>query len=160
MGDPTLGDSERPSQLESLTNASVKSKPNLNQSLSTGNSDVNNLQNEDSHSLNLGRRKGSSSNLLLQNVKNVSLHSLRTQSSVDSLMGAVHTPPVQRIKNHNEMKNPQQTKPNLLRRGSNAEFVGLYDFEKTLGKGHFAVVKLARHVFTSERVAVKVGGVF
>lgn len=33
---------------------------------------------------------------------------------------------------------------------------GLYDFEKTLGSGHFAVVKLARHVFTGEKVAVKV----
>uniref|UniRef100_A0A8D2LDT9 non-specific serine/threonine protein kinase n=1 Tax=Varanus komodoensis TaxID=61221 RepID=A0A8D2LDT9_VARKO len=27
---------------------------------------------------------------------------------------------------------------------------------RTLGKGHFAVVRLARHVFTGERVAVKV----
>eukprot|EP00794_Sanderia_malayensis_P018867 gene18867-20767_t len=33
---------------------------------------------------------------------------------------------------------------------------GLYDFERTLGSGHFAVVKLARHVFTGEKVAVKV----
>uniref|UniRef100_A0A452HKH7 non-specific serine/threonine protein kinase n=1 Tax=Gopherus agassizii TaxID=38772 RepID=A0A452HKH7_9SAUR len=33
---------------------------------------------------------------------------------------------------------------------------GLYDLERTLGKGHFAVVKLARHVFTGEKVAVKV----
>ncbi|XP_042293692.1 serine/threonine-protein kinase MARK2-like [Sceloporus undulatus] len=32
----------------------------------------------------------------------------------------------------------------------------LYDLEGTLGKGHFAVVRLARHVFTGERVAVKV----
>ncbi len=33
---------------------------------------------------------------------------------------------------------------------------GLYDLEETLGSGHFAVVKLARHVFTGEKVAVKV----
>ena len=33
---------------------------------------------------------------------------------------------------------------------------GLYDLEETIGKGHFAVVKLARHVFTGEQVAVKV----
>ena len=33
---------------------------------------------------------------------------------------------------------------------------GLYDFEETLGKGHFAVVKSAKHVFTGLRVAVKV----
>ncbi len=33
---------------------------------------------------------------------------------------------------------------------------GLYDFERTLGSGHFAVVKLARHVFTGAKVAVKV----
>ncbi|XP_009468794.1 PREDICTED: SNF-related serine/threonine-protein kinase-like [Nipponia nippon] len=36
------------------------------------------------------------------------------------------------------------------------KIAGLYDLERTLGKGHFAVVKLARHVFTGQRVAVKV----
>ena len=29
---------------------------------------------------------------------------------------------------------------------------GLYDLEHTIGKGHYAVVKLARHVFTGEKV--------
>jgi len=33
---------------------------------------------------------------------------------------------------------------------------GLYDLEETIGEGHYAVVKLARHVFTGEKVAVKV----
>uniref|UniRef100_A0A8C4QE57 SNF-related serine/threonine-protein kinase n=1 Tax=Eptatretus burgeri TaxID=7764 RepID=A0A8C4QE57_EPTBU len=36
------------------------------------------------------------------------------------------------------------------------KIAGLYDLERTLGRGHFAVVKLARHVFTGEKVAVKV----
>ncbi len=36
------------------------------------------------------------------------------------------------------------------------KIAGLYDLEETIGRGHFAVVKLARHVFTGERVAVKV----
>jgi len=36
------------------------------------------------------------------------------------------------------------------------KIAGLYDLEETIGKGHYAVVKLARHVFTGERVAVKV----
>ncbi|XP_043937170.1 uncharacterized protein LOC122809609 [Protopterus annectens] len=36
------------------------------------------------------------------------------------------------------------------------KIAGLYDLDRTLGKGHFAVVKLARHVFTGEKVAVKV----
>uniref|UniRef100_A0A0K2URB9 SNF-related serine/threonine-protein kinase n=1 Tax=Lepeophtheirus salmonis TaxID=72036 RepID=A0A0K2URB9_LEPSM len=36
------------------------------------------------------------------------------------------------------------------------EIAGLYDLEDTIGEGHFAVVKMARHVFTGERVAVKV----
>lgn len=36
------------------------------------------------------------------------------------------------------------------------KIAGLYDLERTLGKGHFAVVKLARHVFTGQRVAIKV----
>ena len=33
---------------------------------------------------------------------------------------------------------------------------GLYDLGETIGEGHYAVVKLARHVFTGEKVAVKV----
>ncbi len=33
-----------------------------------------------------------------------------------------------------------------------ARIAGLYDLEHTIGKGHFAVVKLARHVFTGEKV--------
>ena len=36
------------------------------------------------------------------------------------------------------------------------KIAGLYDLGETIGKGHFAVVKLARHVFTGENVAVKV----
>lgn len=36
------------------------------------------------------------------------------------------------------------------------KIAGLYDLEDTLGRGHFAVVKLAKHVFTGEKVAVKV----
>jgi len=33
---------------------------------------------------------------------------------------------------------------------------GMYDLGETLGEGHYAVVKLAKHVFTGEMVAVKV----
>lgn len=44
----------------------------------------------------------------------------------------------------------------LISRGSECKIAGLYDLEETLGRGHFAVVKLARHVFTGEKVAVKV----
>lgn len=36
------------------------------------------------------------------------------------------------------------------------KIAGLYDLHETIGSGHFAVVKLARHVFTGEKVAVKV----
>lgn len=39
---------------------------------------------------------------------------------------------------------------------SDTNIAGLYDLERTLGSGHFATVKLARHVFTGEKVAVKV----
>lgn len=35
---------------------------------------------------------------------------------------------------------------------SDARIAGLYDLQKTIGKGHFAVVKLASHVFTGEKV--------
>lgn len=37
-----------------------------------------------------------------------------------------------------------------------SQMAGLYDMEATLGSGHFAVVKSARHVFTGLRVAIKV----
>ncbi|XP_028984413.1 SNF-related serine/threonine-protein kinase [Betta splendens] len=43
-----------------------------------------------------------------------------------------------------------------FKRGYDGKIAGLYDLDKTLGRGHFAVVKLARHVFTGEQVAVKV----
>ncbi|XP_067905712.1 SNF related kinase b [Heterodontus francisci] len=43
-----------------------------------------------------------------------------------------------------------------LRHCYDGKIAGLYDLDKTLGKGHYAVVKLARHVFTGEKVAVKV----
>lgn len=36
------------------------------------------------------------------------------------------------------------------------QIAGLYDLGRTLGTGHFSVVKLARHVFTGQRVAVEV----
>ncbi|XP_012726357.2 SNF-related serine/threonine-protein kinase [Fundulus heteroclitus] len=42
------------------------------------------------------------------------------------------------------------------KRHHDGKVAGLYDLDKTLGRGHFAVVKLARHVFTGEKVAVKV----
>ncbi|XP_069701647.1 SNF-related serine/threonine-protein kinase isoform X2 [Periplaneta americana] len=42
------------------------------------------------------------------------------------------------------------------RNSYDGKIAGLYDLEETLGRGHFAVVKLARHVFTGEKVAVKV----
>ena len=42
------------------------------------------------------------------------------------------------------------------RRRNESTIAGMYDLEERLGSGHFAEVKLARHVFTGERVAVKV----
>ena len=38
-----------------------------------------------------------------------------------------------------------------FKKGSN-QVSDLYDFEQTIGQGHYAVVKLARHVFTGEKV--------
>lgn len=37
-----------------------------------------------------------------------------------------------------------------------AALKGLYDLEKTIGSGGFAKVKLATHVFTGEKVAIKI----
>ncbi|CAF0736985.1 unnamed protein product [Brachionus calyciflorus] len=39
---------------------------------------------------------------------------------------------------------------------SNNLMTGLYDFEHTIGQGHFAIVKSARHIFSGERVAIKI----
>jgi serine/threonine protein kinase len=36
------------------------------------------------------------------------------------------------------------------------QFVGMYDFKDTLGKGHFSVVKLAEHVISKQKVAIKI----
>lgn len=36
------------------------------------------------------------------------------------------------------------------------QIAGMYDLGETIGRGHFAVVRLARHVFTGAKVAVKV----
>lgn len=41
-----------------------------------------------------------------------------------------------------------------LKRHHDGKIAGLYDLDKTLGRGHFAVVKLARHVFTGEKVGL------
>ena len=42
------------------------------------------------------------------------------------------------------------------RTSHDSQIAGLYDLKETIGKGHYAVVKLAKHVFTGEKVAVKV----
>lgn len=36
------------------------------------------------------------------------------------------------------------------------QVIDLYEFEQTIGQGHYAVVKLAKHRFTSEKVAIKI----
>lgn len=56
------------------------------------------------------------------------------------------------------LSNSSNANPVIKRRGSiyDATVAGLYDLGETIGRGHFAVVKLARHVFTQEKVAVKV----
>ena len=44
--------------------------------------------------------------------------------------------------------------------GYDGKIAGLYDLEETLGRGHYAVVKQASHVFTGEKVAVKVSPLY
>uniref|UniRef100_A0A914VEW0 non-specific serine/threonine protein kinase n=1 Tax=Plectus sambesii TaxID=2011161 RepID=A0A914VEW0_9BILA len=59
-----------------------------------------------------------------------------------------------------EPREPHKKLGEIKRKSSlsihDARIAGLYDLEHTIGQGHFAVVKLARHVFTGEKVAVKV----
>lgn len=51
---------------------------------------------------------------------------------------------------------PLRSGPYLVYMIMDGAIAGAYDLEETLGKGRFAVVRSARHVFTGERVAVKV----
>eukprot|EP00076_Gallus_gallus_P029467 XP_015153558.1 serine/threonine-protein kinase SIK2 isoform X1 [Gallus gallus] len=53
------------------------------------------------------------------------------------------------------MAEPRRPPP-LLPRGPGPVRVGFYDIEGTLGKGNFAVVKLARHRITRSEVAIKI----
>ncbi|XP_065594672.1 serine/threonine-protein kinase SIK2 isoform X2 [Cyrtonyx montezumae] len=53
------------------------------------------------------------------------------------------------------MAEPRRLPP-LLPRGPGPVRVGFYDIEGTLGKGNFAVVKLARHRITRSEVAIKI----
>src|SRR3954463_9715978 len=57
-----------------------------------------------------------------------------------------------------QMMQQQERNQNYSNRAGiyDGKIAGLYDLEETIGRGHFAVVKLARHVFTGEKVAVKV----
>ncbi len=59
------------------------------------------------------------------------------------------------VKNYHSTSNGFEfyTKQNRM---ENSHVAGLYDFEGTIGQGHFAVVKLARHIFSGEKVAIKV----
>ena len=43
-----------------------------------------------------------------------------------------------------------------LNKNDAQQITGFYDLEETIGQGHFAVVKLARHSFSGEKVAIKV----
>ncbi|CAH8431822.1 unnamed protein product [Schistosoma rodhaini] len=47
-------------------------------------------------------------------------------------------------------------KPFFFNPEIDTKIAGLYDLQHTIGRGHYAVVKQARHVFTGEKVAVKV----
>lgn len=60
---------------------------------------------------------------------------------------APQRPQLQEARN-NSNNNCKKTSPTTI--------AGLYDLGDTIGKGHYAVVKLAHHVFTGEKVAVKV----
>ena len=42
--------------------------------------------------------------------------------------------------------------------GQEAAAIGFYQFEKVIGKGNFAVVKLATHTITNTKVRVREGG--
>ena len=44
----------------------------------------------------------------------------------------------------------------MWKSNEHSKIAGLYELKNTLGRGHFAVVKLAEHVFSGEKVAVKV----
>ena len=55
-----------------------------------------------------------------------------------------------------EVMEPQRPRPSSSGGPPRHQIAGLYDLGETIGEGHYAVVKLAKHVFTGEKVAVKV----
>ena len=63
-----------------------------------------------------------------------------------------------KVNNKKKVKKMEKSESRRNRIGgiSKNQMAGLYDLEETIGEGHYAVVKLARHVFTGEKVAVKV----
>ncbi|XP_031783971.1 SNF-related serine/threonine-protein kinase isoform X3 [Nasonia vitripennis] len=78
------------------------------------------------------------------NITFIALHLLRSKPDLNNAPGCIYSPLQVRFNMSKTYKN------------YDGKIAGLYDLEETLGKGHFAVVKLARHVFTGEKVAVKV----
>ena len=48
----------------------------------------------------------------------------------------------------------RETEHLFSRSMSTQRIAGLYDLDKTIGQGHYAVVRLARHVFTGEQVLI------
>ncbi|XP_053684499.1 serine/threonine-protein kinase MARK2-like isoform X4 [Sabethes cyaneus] len=67
------------------------------------------------------------------------------------------------MKHHHQVAPPKvQGSPNMQMRGTGArwrpaeEHIGKYKLLKTIGKGNFAKVKLAKHVPTSKEVAIKI----
>ena len=62
---------------------------------------------------------------------------------------------VSKMDSSGEMTSGQDGHLDLRSSPSRSDLSGLYHLGRTLGRGHFAVVKLARHVNTGQLVAVK-----
>lgn len=63
------------------------------------------------------------------------------------------------------METPDSTQPLHMKHGGEQQYskpkrghirVGFYDIDRTIGKGNFAVVKLAKHRITKSQVSINV----
>lgn len=65
-------------------------------------------------------------------------------------------PSEKQLKQQSSSQNHPQRQKSFNSGSHQTIMAGLYDLEETLGKGHFATVKAAKHVFTGERVRIHI----
>lgn len=85
------------------------------------------------------------------NNKNLNGNETETKQTIDTISSI--TPIINRSTDANSIFNDRSSQK-LLSKSKSPIRVGFYDIDKTIGKGNFAVVKLARHRITKNEVSL------